>query len=63
MDAQPKKQDSRAMANVTKAIVRLLIAPFIAVPVAALVILGLMNFDLMVTIVGKLVVILVVIWF
>lgn len=41
---------------------RLLIAPFIAVPVTALVIIGLINFGLMATIVGKLIAILVVIW-
>ena len=39
-----------------------MIAPFIAIPVAALVIMGLINFDLMVTIVGKLIAILVLIW-
>jgi len=43
-------------------ILRILIAPFIAIPVAALVIMGLINFDLMVTIVGKLIAILVLIW-
>lgn len=45
-----------------RTILRLLIAPFAAIPVAALVILGLINFDLMVTIVGKLIAVLVVIW-
>lgn len=43
-------------------ILRLLIAPFVAIPVAALVIIGLINFDLMVTIVGKLIAVLVIIW-
>jgi len=40
----------------------LLIAPFIAIPLVALVIIGLMNFDLMVMIVGKLIAVLVIIW-
>jgi hypothetical protein len=45
-----------------RTILRLLTAAFIAVPVTILVIIGLINFGLMVTIVGKLIAVLVVIW-
>jgi hypothetical protein len=51
-----------AMLGGVRTDLRVLVAPFIAFPVAALVIVGLVNLDLMVTIVGKLIAVLVVIW-
>jgi hypothetical protein len=53
----PKLKQWKAL----QTILRILIAPFVAIPVAALVIIGLINFHLLVTIVGKLIVVLVVI--